>query len=277
MRKALLTTAFLAFSASLAIAQQDPDDPGIQDSIIIEDMQIGEPPRSFIVNVLAVTDDPIAYVVVPLSYIAPAGGFVPDDVFFYNNIMGWEYQWHAIEVDSHRILIRAISDTAYMNTVGQRLLVAGLHFQNNAAPPQNMTIDTTWDSGLQSSVALKTYEDTSTITPAFLRGTVYFLPQSAEDGERREAQTSPLGYPNPFGPSGFGIWFDLPSDQEIEIGVFNILGQQVWGTWRYFMKGNHEIRWQAVDYNGNHVPGGIYFYRIETDEGITSGKLTFLK
>jgi hypothetical protein len=269
--------AYVIVAAAAAFAQQDPDDPGTQDSIIIESMQIGEPPRSFIVNVQAVTDDPVAYVVVPLSYLAPAGGFEPDDVFFYNNIMGWEYQWHSIDPDSHMIFIRAWSDTAYMNTAGQRLLIAGLHFQNHMAPPQNMTIDTTWDAGLQRSIGLKTYDDTSTITPGFLPGTVYYLPQAVNEGEFSDEPELPMSYPNPWGSSGVQIKFSLASDQIVRIAVYNILGQKIWGAKGAFRKGYNSITWKGIDYDGNLIRGGVYFYRIETSDGMESGKFTFLR
>lgn len=67
-------------------------------------------------------------------------------------------------------------------------------------------------------------------------------------------------YPNPFNPSTM-IRFDVPADAgNIELLVFNTLGQKVVSLINDKLSpGSYEITWNALAANGNRVPSGIYF------------------
>lgn len=80
-------------------------------------------------------------------------------------------------------------------------------------------------------------------------------------------------HPNPFNPATT-IQFDLPYDAEVEIKIFNLLGQQV-GTLlnRYLQKGHHQIQWSAENNPGEPLHSGIYFCRLQVKETeIENGK-----
>ncbi len=65
-------------------------------------------------------------------------------------------------------------------------------------------------------------------------------------------------YPNPFNPST-KINFDLPSESNVKIIVYNILGEKVTDLVNeQFSSGVH-----TVDFNANHLASGIYIYTIE--------------
>lgn len=79
-------------------------------------------------------------------------------------------------------------------------------------------------------------------------------------------------YPNPFNPTTT-ISFALPRAQSASLSVYNVLGQMVsnqdFGT---LSAGRHEFI-----FNAEHLSSGIYFYRIETEDGNKIRKMVLLK
>lgn len=89
-------------------------------------------------------------------------------------------------------------------------------------------------------------------------------------------------YPNPFVPhnqAGVGttIHFALPIDSEVEIAVYNSIGQRVKslviGNWE---TGNHAVVWNGENDSGEKVQSGVYFYRMRTSEGLVDTKKLLL-
>jgi hypothetical protein len=83
--------------------------------------------------------------------------------------------------------------------------------------------------------------------------------------------------PNPFNPSTT-IAFEIPEDGLVELGVYNLLGQEV----RTLVKektvaGLHFSKWDGRDGQGRIVGTGIYFYRLITDRGVLCKKMILLK
>ncbi len=67
-------------------------------------------------------------------------------------------------------------------------------------------------------------------------------------------------YPNPFNPTT-KIDFSVPSNSNVKLTVYNVLGQQIAILVNGFMKsGSHSVDFNAVDLNS-----GIYFYKLESD------------
>ncbi len=68
-------------------------------------------------------------------------------------------------------------------------------------------------------------------------------------------------YPNPFN-SSTNIAFDLPSDADVKLEIYNILGQHILTILNERReKGHHEIKIDA-----NNLASGIYLYRFQSDE-----------
>ena len=87
-----------------------------------------------------------------------------------------------------------------------------------------------------------------------------------------ETITLDQNYPNPFNPTT-NIRFSLPRETEVNIVVYNSLGQKVKELISTKMsKGNHE-----VEMNGNDLTSGIYFYRINTLDYSKTMKMMLLK
>jgi methionine-rich copper-binding protein CopC len=84
-------------------------------------------------------------------------------------------------------------------------------------------------------------------------------------------------YPNPFNPTT-EIGLALPVTTEVELSVFNVLGQKVTTLVQGEMTaGYHTITWNGTNSDGSSVASGIYFYRIVTDQFTTSKKMMLLK
>jgi len=79
-------------------------------------------------------------------------------------------------------------------------------------------------------------------------------------------------YPNPFNPST-AIGFTLPQAADIELTVFNIVGQKVdvLAEGR-FASGTHSVTWDASAY-----PSGVYFYHLATGDNRVTRKMVLLK
>ncbi len=69
-------------------------------------------------------------------------------------------------------------------------------------------------------------------------------------------------YPNPFNPST-KIEFSLPTEANVKLVIYNILGQQVASLIdEQIVAGNHSIIWNAKDTNGKQLTSGIYLYKL---------------
>jgi len=83
-------------------------------------------------------------------------------------------------------------------------------------------------------------------------------------------------YPNPFNPGTF-IEYELPEQQNIEISVYNRLGQKVkileTGTKD---QGSHAVYWNGLDETGQPTASGLYFYRLKSPGKIMQKNMLLL-
>lgn len=79
-------------------------------------------------------------------------------------------------------------------------------------------------------------------------------------------------YPNPFNPATNIVYF-LPESQQVRVGVYNVVGQQVAVLADETMRaGEHSVVWNASD-----MPSGIYIVQLETGNRIFTRKITLIK
>ena len=85
-------------------------------------------------------------------------------------------------------------------------------------------------------------------------------------------------YPNPFNSSTM-ISFSLEEAGNIELSIFNILGEKVTTLISgYCNAGNSSIVWNGTDDSGRLQTSGIYLYRLKTAGGeMISNKMTLMK
>ena len=107
------------------------------------------------------------------------------------------------------------------------------------------------------------------VAPATLRAQT-----AAEPGVRLEQN-----FPNPFTPgvSPTIFTYHLDADSRVTLSVFNLIGQEVARLVdRAEERGTHRVAWDGADANGNFVPAGFYFYKLDTGEVEALGRLRVL-
>ena len=83
-------------------------------------------------------------------------------------------------------------------------------------------------------------------------------------------------YPNPFNPST-KIAYALPSEANVEIEVYNSIGQRV----TRLMDNPQTAGYQEATWNASSFPSGVYFYSIsmktEAERSVKFGKMLLVK
>ena len=84
-------------------------------------------------------------------------------------------------------------------------------------------------------------------------------------------------YPNPFNPDT-RIGFSLAQASDVTLEVLDILGRRV-NTLAEggFAAGDHEVTWDGRNSRGEAVASGVYFYRLQTDDGSLTRKMMLMK
>lgn len=83
--------------------------------------------------------------------------------------------------------------------------------------------------------------------------------------------------PNPFN-AATQIEYSLNRDTEVQLAVYNILGQRIATLVEGFQTGGlHTAIWDGRDSNGNDTPSGIYFARMITTEVLMTRKMVLLR
>jgi len=74
------------------------------------------------------------------------------------------------------------------------------------------------------------------------------------------------------------IEFSINQPLNLTLTIYNLIGEpvKVIASGRY-SKGTHRAVWRADDENGNLVPNGIYFYRLESNKGVAIRQLIVLR
>jgi hypothetical protein len=105
------------------------------------------------------------------------------------------------------------------------------------------------------------------------------IPSGIGEGENIVPREFTLGqnYPNPFNPET-RIDFNLERRANIDISVFNILGQEIVELINESRPaGAHSVYWNGTDKSGRAMPSGLYFYRLRSDNQTEIRKMMLLK
>ncbi len=79
-------------------------------------------------------------------------------------------------------------------------------------------------------------------------------------------------YPNPFNPTTT-IKFSLPEKTNTKISVYNLLGQKV----KELLNEIRDAGIHTINFDGNGLPSGIYFYKIEAGKYTDTKKMILMK
>jgi len=84
-------------------------------------------------------------------------------------------------------------------------------------------------------------------------------------------------YPNPVTRSTT-IKYGMPQETEVDIRVFNSAGQQVRTLISESQEpGYYKVKWDLRGVSGEHLPNGVYFYRIRAGSFISARKMVILR
>jgi hypothetical protein len=85
-------------------------------------------------------------------------------------------------------------------------------------------------------------------------------------------------YPNPFNPVTL-IQYELPDPMNVTLIVHDLSGRVVRTLERAAMKsaGRHTTPWDGCADDGERVASGVYFYRLETGDGVLVKRMLLLK
>jgi serine protease len=84
-------------------------------------------------------------------------------------------------------------------------------------------------------------------------------------------------YPNPFNNSTT-ISFSLSHEGQASLTIYDLLGRRI----RQMQAGNlsageHQFTWNGTDESGASVTSGVYFYRLESSDGVMTRRMVLLK
>jgi hypothetical protein len=271
MKNIIMTLIFLAW-CGITLA----DDPGIRDTVILGTVfvDLGQPYVD--VPVYAVTDENVGFYNMPITWSIEADGIGPSEVYYYNPLTHWDEVFDSVLVNEHYMRMIGWEDGIFaLNTGGMRWRCWEIRFTiDSLAPPQYVGIDTTYDS-INGSILFGLESGIETLVPVVIPGAIYYgITTDGFNDNRILPDNLALlrNYPNPFNASTT-IEFTLPEESEIELSVYNILGQKIAVLFDgHKPAGGHSVTWSARD-----LPSGVYFARLEGGRHSENIKMILLK
>ena len=83
--------------------------------------------------------------------------------------------------------------------------------------------------------------------------------------------------PNPFNPQTL-ISFELSRPGSVRLQIFDVSGRLVNTLANGFMSsGSHDVPWNGTSRDGSRVSSGVYFYVLQTPDGMARDQLVVLK
>jgi hypothetical protein len=262
MKITIASIVFL-FATSMVSA----DDPGERDSLIIETVYAELGDTAVDVRIFVTCDDSVGYYNMPLSWNQlgdSSMAIYPSDVSYFYPITGWDHVWDSVLFAEQFIRMVGITNGGEPDppliTDNNRLNCWILHFAvDSVTYPHIVLIDSTFDL-MNGSLLFGLFGGVQSLVPVFTPGAIFYgiTSDTESDGILPEDYYLLQNYPNPFNASAT-IEFTLPEESEIEISVYNILGQKVAVLFEGVKPpGQHTATWQAGD-----APSGVYFARLE--------------
>jgi hypothetical protein len=278
MKYLTLTLAAILLSGILAFAQ----DPGIPDSVIIQQVHVDSTASFALVPVTMVTDDSVGFYNLPLAWHAPYGGVYPGPgTMYFPSLTPWDLTYDTVVTSENYLRMFGLytlgSDSVPpLITNGQRRNVMNLRFIiNPGTRSQLVVIDSAIDLR-GGPIRFGLIDGVTEFAPTFVRGFISIGSVGITDNPivPREIELS-QNYPNPFNPST-EIGFSLPQRSEVRLVIYNLLGQEVRELLdQTFEQGRHSVIWDGRDNSGGNIPSGAYFYRL-TALGFSDSKIMTL-
>jgi hypothetical protein len=154
----------------------------------------------------------------------------------------------------------------YVNEVPQ----GGVACDSFIYSPSNTGLYRVWAVVFDSTDLVLNDPDYSMVD--YLEWQVHAIPTDVEEDESDKLLPTSFflysNYPNPFN-SRTVIRYYLPVKTEVSLSVYDLLGRKVKKLVdQYQTQGYHSAFWDGTDGKGKEVSSGIYFYLMETSEGV---------
>ncbi len=282
MKKLMLALAVCLFSFGMANA----DDPGAQDSLIVQITEVDTSATEIYVWMYALTDDSVFYYNCPLRFTTDGEGINFSHVSYFSLLLAWDDTFDSLLIDQDFLRMFGWADISGgdnppLLTNGARLHILNLVFTvDPVAVDQYVHIDTTNDP-INGSLLFGLIGGVESFVPAFVPGYIKFGdPISGIEDPIAELPSEfalKQNYPNPFNPDT-KLSFDLPQAQNVSLEVYNLLGQHVKTLANgMYDAGSHTVSWNGTNNNGEDVPSGIYFYSLRTEEFSKTNKMMLIR
>jgi hypothetical protein len=185
---------------------------------------------------------------------------IPDNLVLTVNIpvpLNFTFQYAAVDPDSDKVTFSLITGPD-----GSTVTSAGLFSWAPVAAQagQSYTLTVQVSDGILSTQSSHIISASSKITGV------------QELGDMPTNFALYQNYPNPFNPTTT-IKFAVPKESSIKLSLFNMLGQEIEVLVnKVFSPGNYQVSFDASKLNS-----GIYIYRIEANNFVSSKKMILLK
>ncbi len=108
-------------------------------------------------------------------------------------------------------------------------------------------------------------------------GAVEYIMDGVEEITRVAVSQNIATFPNPFNSETY-VRYNLAKTTQVKVSIYNQKGQLIKHLGENIQKaGLHKVIWNGSDIKNRKVASGIYLVRIETSEGSSSKKITYVK
>jgi hypothetical protein len=279
MKAIIFAAVILLLVSGMAYAQRDPNDTGNQDSITVDPVWADSGTTSVWVPMYILADERVGFFNFPMAYHT-VGGITPDSVVFFDDEGCMTSSFYTIFPNYIRIIGWFESGVDTIRCPNPFPSPNRIHFVSVRfaitpnAPPQVVTLDSTWDY-VNGSLLLALADGITEFTPGFgVSQILYGHPQGIDNPNDQIPGRFALAqnYPNPFNAQTL-IQYNLPVESDVNLTVFDILGRQVETLIDgYQNAGSHQVIWDA-----DNSPSGIYFYMIKADNSVETKRMTLIR
>lgn len=287
---ALLSLALLFPLEVNAQFTQDPNDPGIADTVALVLKSLPDGPSStFEVEVWVFSDNVIMEMgsgykwdeLATTSKVQVVSAVATPTVIAAFDLVRlfWEDSVATTNANNRFLFGGYSHASAGLAGSGGRRLIATYTFATTAdwSITDFVTVDTS-SFGPESELFLK--EDLDNIYTPYWTGAITIANVSAvasEDGQLPASFALTQNYPNPFNPITT-IGFSVPSRSWVNLSVYNSLGRRVVTLVdEPLSPGNYTHEWDATNGDGARVASGVYFYKMTSDGFVQTNKMVLVK
>jgi len=280
MKRTMTVAVFVFFVVpALLLAASDPGNKDV--------LKFGTPdlsvPGKAIVPIIAINDEPVTAMSIPLKFGSAGDAITLDKVEFPAEGRVGEFDFKIANKDNEKktVLIGLVSSGFSMKPAMEtgNDVIGYLHF--TIGDNKEYTIDIDPSRAPQHTLTFIENRDVNggkevvDFQPGFEKGTISL--SSAGVKALPTAYALSGNFPNPFNPRT-RIAFALPKTSKVSLEIYNILGQKVRTLLNENMEAGYQsVEWDGTDDGGAGVSSGVYLYKLKANEFSRVAKMTFLK